>query len=107
MPWAYTCSKGFHAGLIFGEAYYWKEFCAGFKWIGLDNKKSVKHYEDSLKQLKTTITNRPWAYIREGLLSQGFVRLRFGGLVFGRAYYRNFTISFSFRWEFDFFKTDR
>ena len=31
-PWAYICSKGFFAGLIsgelvFGGAYYWKEFC--------------------------------------------------------------------------------
>ena len=28
------------------------------------------------------------AYIREGLLSEGCLRLRFGGLIFGRAYYR-------------------
>ena len=26
-------------------------------------------------------------YIREGLLLKGFLRLRFGGLIFGRAYY--------------------
>ena len=31
-------------------------------------------------------TNSPWAYIREGLLSEGFVSLRFGGLVFRSAY---------------------
>ena len=43
----------------------------------------------------------PWAYIREGLLSEGYLRLRFGGLIFGRAYfriggalyYRNFAVS--------------
>ena len=53
--------------------------------------------------MKTASTNCPWAYIREGLLSEGYLRLRFGGLIFGRtsfgrggggggAYYRNFTI---------------
>ena len=50
--------------------------------------------------MKTASTNSPWADIREGLLSEGYVRLRFGGLIFGRtyfgggggAYYRNFTI---------------
>ena len=44
--------------------YYWKEFCVS-KWVGLDNE--------------TASTNSPW----EGLLSDGFVRLRFGGLIFG------------------------
>ena len=49
--------------------------------------------------IKTASTNSPWAYIREGLLSEGYLRLRFGGLIFGRAhfrgggaYYRNFTV---------------
>ena len=51
--------------------------------------------------MKTASTNSPWAYIREGLfISEGYLRLRFGGLIFGRtyfgggggAYYRNFTI---------------
>ena len=37
-----------------------------------------------MKQPKTAGTNRLWAYIREGLLSEGFLRLRFGGLIFGR-----------------------
>ena len=51
--------------------------------------------------VKTAGTNSSWAYIREGLLSEGYLRLRFGGLIFGRvyfffggggAYYRNFTV---------------
>ena len=42
--------------------------------------------------IKTANSNSPWAYIREGLLSKGYLRLRFGGLIFGRAYYRNFTV---------------
>ena len=34
--------------------------------------------------MKTVSTNSPWAYIWEGLLSEGYLRLRFGGLIFGR-----------------------
>ena len=32
------------------------------------------------------------AYIREGLLSEGFLSLRFGGFTFGGAYHRNFKV---------------
>ena len=46
--------------------------------------------QNSLKQLKTA--NSPWAYIWEGLLSEGFLCLRFGGLIFERAYEQNFTV---------------
>ena len=31
--------------------------------------------------------NSPWAYLWEGLLSEGYLRLRFGVLLFGRAYF--------------------
>ena len=59
---------------------------------------SLKYYENSLKQLTKASTNSPWAYIWEGLLSEGYLRLRFGRLIFGGAYfwgayYRNFTVS--------------
>ena len=37
--------------------------------------------------IKTASTNSPWAYIREGLLSEGYLRLRFVGLIFGRTYF--------------------
>ena len=86
--------------LIIREAYYWKEFCVS-KWVGLDNKNSLKHlvYENSLKHLKTDSTNSRWAYIREGLLPEGFLHLRIGGIIlggggvnFGGAYYWNFTV---------------
>ena len=56
------------------------------KWVGLENKNSLKHYENSLKQLKIASTNSPWSYIREGLLSEGFLRRAFfwgGGLGVG------------------------
>ena len=68
----------FSGELIFGGAYYRNEFSVS-KWVGLNNK-------NSLKQFKTVNTNSPWAYIREGLLSEGFLRLGLGGLIFGRAY---------------------
>ena len=60
-------------------------------------KNSLKHKDFSLKQLNSANPNSPWAYIREGLLSEGFLRLRFGGsfsggFIFGGAYYRNFTV---------------
>ena len=61
--------------LIFGGTYY---------WVGLDNKNSLKHKDNSLKQLKTASPNSPWANIWEGLLSEGHFCLRFGGLVFWR-----------------------
>ena len=43
-------------GLIFGGAGYWKEFCVS-KWVALDNKNSLKHKDNSLKQLKTANPN--------------------------------------------------
>ena len=44
----------FSGEVIVGGAYYWKEFCVS-KWVGLDNKNSVKHYENSLKQLALSL----------------------------------------------------
>ena len=39
----------FSGELIFGGAqYYWKEFRVS-KWVGLDNKNSLKHYESRRK----------------------------------------------------------
>ena len=59
--------KPFYA-LILGGAYFWRGLLSEGRWVGLDNKNSLKHYDNSLKQLKTARTNSPWAYIREGLL---------------------------------------
>ena len=42
--------------------------------------------------IKAASTNSPLAYIWGVLLSEGFLRLRFGGLIFRRAYRRNFTV---------------
>ena len=71
----------FSGELIFGGCCYWKEFCVSI-WVELDNK--------------TASNNSVWAYIWEGLLSEGFLRLRFGGLIFGRAYFLLLLLLFFF-----------
>ena len=45
------------------------------------------------------ITSLQGAYIWRGDLTEGFLRYRFGGLIFGGAYFRNFTLSFTKRQE--------
>ena len=75
---------------------YWREICIS-KWVELDNKNSLKHEDNGLKQLKTANLNSPQAYIWEGLLSEGYLHLRFGGLfsgglIFGWAYYWTFMV---------------
>ena len=80
---------GFFSGeLIFEEAYYWKEFCVS-KWVVLDNKNSLTHYENSLKHLETASTNSPWAYIRGGggLIIGGIFASENWGLFSGRLIY--------------------
>ena len=94
--------KAFFAGLIFGElifagAYYWREFCVS-KWVGLDNKDSLKELGNSPNQIKTVNTNSPWAYIQGGVLLEGYLHLSVfflgGGLFSGErgAHYRNVTV---------------
>ena len=56
----------FSGELIFGGACYQKQFYIS-KWVWL---------------VKIASSNSPWAYIREGLLSEGHLRLRFGGAYF-------------------------
>ena len=69
--------------LIFARAYYWVEFCVS-KWVGLNNKKNTLRHEDN-SLIKTANPNSLWAYIQEGLLSEGYLRLRILGLIFGKA----------------------
>ena len=56
----------FSRELIFGGAFYWKEFCVS-KWVDLDNKNSL-YAKTVRKEPKTACTKSLWAYIREGLL---------------------------------------
>ena len=78
-----------------GGACFWKKFCVS-KRVGLDNKIVVVVVvvvnKNGLKQLKTAGISNPWAYIREGLLSEGLLRLRFGGLNFDLFKMLNFLI---------------
>ena len=92
--WAYFPGSLFSEGLIIGRNF---AFQNGF---GLTIK-TAQHtaITNSLKQLKTVSTNSPWAYIREGLFSEGLVFfLCFlgggggGGGEGGGGYYRNFTV---------------
>ena len=64
-----TSSKNF-GDLFFGWAYYWREFCVS-QWVGLDNKNSLKHLDNSQTELKT--------YFQVGL--------HLGGLIIGILHY--------------------
>ena len=88
----WACFRGslFSGGLIIVRNFALQ---SGFR---LTKKNSLKYYENSLKQLKTASSNSPWAYIREGLLSEGYLRLRFGKLIFGTAYFFFFFFFFFF-----------
>ena len=77
-------------GLIFGGAYLQKEICIS-KSIGLDLKLEVNlpFLLCFTSYLRTTIfqVQAPvGAYIWRGDLTKGFLRYRFGGLIFGGAY---------------------
>ena len=80
--------------LFFGGAYFCRGSSEGvlrFKMpIGLDNNVSLKQRQ----QPKIAAhPNSPWAYMREGVLSEGqYVCGLLWGLIFGRAYYQNYTV---------------
>ena len=63
--WAYFRWSLLSDGLIIGRNFAFQN------GLGLTIKNSLKRYK--LNQTKSL-----WAYIREGLLSEGFLRLRFG-----------------------------
>ena len=71
----------FSGELIFGGAYYCREFCVQ---SGLDLTMKTA---STMRSNNRSPANNPWVYIREGLFSEGYVRLRFGGLIFERAYF--------------------
>ena len=78
-------------------AYLWKEICVS-KSIGL-----VLKFEGNLPFLLcftlyftaiSTRTSPRGAYIWRGDLTGGFLRYKFGGLIHGGAYFRNFTVCY-------------
>ena len=86
--------KGYHKipiispGLIFVQ----KAFLPAYFWGSLFSEGLIIGRNFAFQNglgltIKTASTNSPWAYIWEGLLSEGFVRLIFGGLIFRRAYF--------------------
>ena len=83
--------------LIFGRTYYWREVCIS-KWIGLDNKSSLRHKDtgcNSQKQLTLTVHRLTFrrAYYWKDICVYDCGGLCSGGLIFGGAYYRNFTVT--------------
>ena len=89
-------------GLILGGAYIRWEFCVT-RPIGLASGSKV-----NFKKICVTVSflpcftlylgaiskyKPPGAYIREGRFNGGIFALRFGGLIHGGAYFRNFTVS--------------
>ena len=91
---AYTFQRPFLRGLflewlIFREAYLGREICVS-KSIEL-----ALYLEVNLPFLLCSSTSPwPWGgYIWRGDLTEGFLRYRFGGLIFGGAYFWNFKVS--------------
>ena len=81
-------------GPIFGGAYVRREIYVT-KSVGLPcSGREIYHFCFALLYIRGQIpsTSPPGAYIRRGDLTEGFLRSDFGGLIFGGAYFRNFTV---------------
>ena len=82
-------------GLIFGGAYVRREICVS-KWIGLAcSGKEIYHFCFVLLCIRGQIPSTiplGGAYIPRGHLTEGFLLYNFRGLIFGGAYFRNFTV---------------
>ena len=80
--------------LIFGGAYVRREICV-LKSIGLAfSGKEIYHFCFVLLCIRGQIlsTSPPRGLYSEGRFNGGFLRYDFGGLLFGGAYFRNFTV---------------
>ena len=82
----------FSRELIFGEGYYRREFCV-LKWVGLDNKHSLKHLDNSIKELKQLTLTACGLIFRRAyyIVLEGFLWMKFffwgGGVGGGGAFY--------------------
>ena len=91
-------SKALSEGVIFGGAYTWWEFCTTkTDWVSLQFegkfKKHVLPYRFCLVSLRAISKYKPTgAYVWRGDLMEGFLPYDFGGLIFGGAYFQNFTV---------------
>ena len=78
----------FLEGPLFGGAYVRREICI-IKSVGLAcSGKEIYHFCFVLLCIRGQLpsTSHPGAYIWRGDLTEGFLRYRFGGLIFGGAY---------------------
>ena len=82
-------------GLLFGGAYLRREICVS-KSTGLASggmKFTVFSLFCFVFEGNFQAQAPGGAYIRRGDLTEGFLRYEFGGLIFGGAYFRNFTVT--------------
>ena len=65
-----------------------KHFC-DYDCVSIPGREeiSTRFWFVSTSFVRGCSTNSPWAYIREGLLLEEYLRLRFGGLIVRRAYF--------------------
>ena len=88
------CQVGWRVSAYwFGGAYVRRKICVS-KSIGLAcSGKEIYHFCFVLLCIRGQIpsTSPPGTYIWRGDLTEGFLRYDFGGLIFGGAYFRNYT----------------
>ena len=92
-PGAYIFQRAFLSGLFLEGLMYGGKFA--WKSIGLScSGKEIYHFCFVLFCIRGQIpsTSPAGAYIRRGDLTEGFLRYDFGRLIFGGAYFRNFTV---------------
>ena len=101
-PGAYIFSKTLFEGLIFGGAYFRRglstdgKLCFKIDWASLivGSKFTIFALFYFVFEGNFPSTSPRGAYIWRGDLTEGFLRYRIGGLIFGGAYFRNFTVAF-------------
>ena len=101
-PGAYIFSKTLLEGLIFGGAYIRRGLSTDGKlrfkidWASLivGSKFTIFALFYFVFEGNFPSTSPRGAYIWRGDLTEGFLRYRIGGLIFGGAYFRNFTVAF-------------
>ena len=61
-------------------------------WLAVGRKSTIFALFYFVFEGKFQVQSPRGAYIRRGDLTEGFLRYDFGGLIFGGAYFRNFTV---------------
>ena len=86
-------------GLIFGGAYLRREICVSNRLGQLvkGRKFTIFALFFFVFEGKFQVQAPSGAYIRRGDLTEGFLRYDSGGLIFGGAYFPNFTVSEYYR----------